>query len=400
MKSKFDIHFCGNESEESKTLEAYLQGQTWFSCQRNYSADESSLPWVEPGRNSTAEAIILCLDNNWSNTLSLLDNVKKHNTLPFIVIGPGENVQAMRSAMQAGAKDYIPFPINSQEATRILLELCNQQVSLQQNKEQKITTIINSKGGCGSSFITTHLAHVMAAYNKLHTLILDFDLQFGVQNLNLDMQIDNKLTDVLGMVNGLDAVALHGYTQKHSNGLYLLSESVDDIVLPEEISLPQVERLIDLSSNAFDQVVIDLPRQIDTLFSTIVSKSHHIVLVLQQSISAVRDTRRLLTILKQEFDIPEERITVLINRYDEQSALTLDALKSTINHSNFSVLPNDYRRASVAIDTATPLYTQAPSAPLTKAMIELSSHIRGDEEKKVTFLKRAFGSLMGKRKIA
>lgn len=400
MKNKFNIHFCGNESEQSKTLEAFLQGQTWFSCIRHYSPDENTLPWVENKSNKSAEVVVLCLDDNWLNTLSLLHKEKNNKKAPYIVIGPGDNVQAMRSAMQAGAKDYIPFPVESEEVTRILLELCNQQVSSLQKKEQKITTIINAKGGCGSSFITTHLAHVMSAYNKLHTLILDFDLQFGVQNLNLDMQIDNKLTDVLGMVNGLDAVALHGYTHKHSNGLYLLSENIEDIVLPEEISLPQVERLLSLSANAFDQVIIDLPRQIDSLFSTIVSKSDHIVLVLQQSISAVRDTKRLLSILKQEFDIPEERITVLINRYDDQNALTLNALKSTIDHSNFSTLPNDYRRAATAIDTATPLYSQAPSAPLTKALINFSSQLRGDEEKKVAFLQRAFGSFMKKKKIA
>ena len=164
------------------------------------------------------------------------------------------------------------------------------------------------------------------------------------------------------------------------------------------MSPEKIEKLISLSSEAFDHTVIDLPRQIDAMFASTVVKSSRIILVMQQTLAHVRDTKRLLPILTQEFEVPKEHITVILNRYEAEHAITIKDIEKTINHRPLIVLPNDYKRAVKAVEVAKPFVDFAPKTSLAKAFTEITQDLTGapkEEKEKVTFFKRAVAAIVG-----
>lgn len=399
MDKRININLIGNPSDDVKSVEDSLRGRKSVKLHLfNYLSEliNDDAHFLDP-RSIT----ILCLEDDWKE---VLNSAKEYTNLTdgrLLVIGP-ENTQAMRAAMRLDVHDYFSNPVDLDELSNAITELTNKLQQIDASKEHAlVTTVINTAGGSGGSFISTNMAHLLTTEHKQNVALLDMDLQFGSQSLNLDLSQQYGISDVLANVDKLDSVALPAYFSKHKSGVQVMGEKLEDIVIPGELPPENIEKFVSLCSKTFNHTIIDLPRQIDTLFAAVVARSHRIVLVMQQTLAHVRDTKRLLTILLQEFEIPKDHIIVLINRYDENHAISQADIENTIGHTTGIKLPNDYERAVKATELAKPFVESAPNTPLAKGLVELAQKIAGNykaEEKEKPLLKRAFGGIFGSKK--
>ena len=390
MIKKAEILLTGKKSKEAGAIESFLHDQPWFDIASEFGDVEASLSRLKHSDRKTPDIVVIFLGENWQDELKAAADANNGN-FDLIVMGPPDNAQIMRQAMKIGARDYMSRKVSHEELVETLREISRNRSNL-----KSVISVLNSKGGSGASFVAANLAHIMAARDKLNVALFDFDYQFGNQALNFNLEIEKGLSELLADVRSIDAVALKGYMVKHASGLYLLGDKLDPVTLPQDIRIDALDRVTDLLAQAFDQVIIDLPRQIDQLFLSVVSRSNRVILVMQQTLPHIMDTKRLLNILRYEFDVPREKITVLLNRYNEKSTLSIEKIEEAIGHSPLVLIPNDYKRVATVMDTATPLYEYAPTAPLTKALGALAFQLAGGEEdKSKPFFKRAFPSLFG-----
>lgn len=385
----------GYRSEHLSVIDAYLRAQPWFIVTSAFV--DAGQPFVWPRADDLHRPDIVVAELTAANRQADL-RVMALNRAQFelIAIGPANDVQLMRLAIKAGARDYMAQPVAKEELSESLRAIARERFSTQEDAANKVTTVINAKGGSGASFVAANLAHLMVVQDKLQTLLLDLDYQFGVQALNFDLRVNDGFKEILEKTAGLDSVALKGYLAKHASGLYLLGEKSEAVILASELKIDAVDALFDLINQGFDHAVVDLPRLIDPLFSRVISRSSHVVLVMQQTIPHVRDTKRLLSILRQEFDMAADDITVVMNRFDKTSPITEADITSTLNHAPLLLLPNDYERVAMSLNSSTQLFNIAPTAPLTKALIGLSQRVRGRVDSPKNFLKRSFAGLFGR----
>ncbi len=399
MEKRINVNLVGNQTDDITSLENALRDnnniETYFYSEiSDYVSDAKNF-------SNPRSITILNLTTDWQETL---DNIKQYSNLTngsLLVVGP-ENTQAMRATLRLNAHDYFSNPINTTEISEAIEEL-TQKLSKSNVEETKpqVATIINTEGGSGSSFIATNIAHLLATAHLQKVALLDMDVQFGSQSLNLDLAQQYGISDVLSSIGKLDSIALPSYMAKHKSGVHVLGEKLEDIVIPSEIPPENIEKLITLCSQTFTHTIIDLPRQIDSLFATVVTKSDRVVLVMQQTLAHVRDTKRLLTILTQEFEVPKNQITLIVNRHDEKHAISKKDIENTVGHPTAFILPNDYERAVKATELAKPFVDSAPNTPLAKGLQELSLKILGDNHPKKANTpaeKFSWGGLFGGKK--
>ncbi len=391
MQAKLDIVLAGSASDALNVVETALRTHDGYTLTRRPTVDDATFL-----QDTHVDVVLLCIGENWQAELNALPDDDGGPAL--IVVGPAD-MQAMRSAMRRGARDYFAQPVQLEELRASLAAFAQRPVTKSTRRSPQVTAFINAAGGSGASFIAENVAHIMAAQQKQHVALLDLDFQFGSQALNLDLPLHYGLSEVLAMVKKLDAVAIQGYFSRHRSGLHVLGEKLDDVILPGDIPADDVERLLNLAGDAFDHTVIDLPRQIDTLFATVAANANRVVLVMQQTLAHVRDTKRLLTILLEEFQIPRERIFVVLNRFDDNHAITVRDIEQTIDHKPVVVLPNDYQRAVKATEVAKPFVDYAPAAPLAKSLAKIAEMVGGratvTQGNERPLLKRAFASILG-----
>jgi pilus assembly protein CpaE len=326
------------------------------------------------------DILLLVLSAAWEEDLRAFQSHTTSERPAMIVIGPAGDTQVMRKAMQAGARDFFTYPAPLEELLASTLQIAKSVYSPATTARGTLTAIINATNGSGGSFLACNIAQMMTVHSKLKVALIDMDLQFGNLPLYLDINIRNHFSEALGAIEQLDAVALEGYMSKHSSGLHLLASSAEEVLLPWEISERDLNRLVDVALHAYQQVIIDLPRQIDALTSTILERADNVLIVMQESLTSIRDAKRLLRIVQRDLAILDARIHIVVNRHQDKGAISLADLRDSLKVPSFLLVPNDFKRVMDAINTGVSLLESEKNAAITKAILKIAKKLSGEAQ--------------------
>lgn len=332
-----------------------------------------------PAALPQAEAAVLDLGEHGVDVLR--DWTARAPAMPLIVVGPANESQLMRRAMQAGARDYLTQPLAADQLVEAVQQVLRDSARAVPGERQgRLTAVINAKGGSGGSFVACNLAHVFAAHLERPTALLDMDLQFGALPLLLDLNTRDTLFEAIGAAEHLDPVALKGYMTKHKSGLHVLGAMSEQLVMPAEVSVEAVERLLGVALQAYAHVVVDLPRQIDSLTGVVLSSADRVLVVTQQSFAHLRDTKRMLGLLQSYVGVPGDRISLIINRYQDKLQIGTADFVDAVRPSDIQLVPNDFQHVTEALNLGVPVYEGARNAPVTKALCVIAERIDKAEE--------------------
>ncbi|WP_417534626.1 AAA family ATPase [Marinobacterium stanieri] len=329
------------------------------------------------GLEKLPDLLIFRVGETWQAELEALCARPAITRVPTLIISADEDAQAMRLSMQAGARDFFPEPLEDGDLLRVVDQLYREAMDQQGALNAHLTVVMNAKGGSGASLLATNLAHQMAVERLRKVVLVDLDLQFGSLSHYLDLNPQRGIKQALENVDELDSVALGGYLATHVSGLKVLSSETDRLLLNEEVSSDQLLHLFKLLGKDYQHLVVDLPRQIDLVTTTVLEHADQIVLTLQQGITYLRDAARLIEVMRRDLDIPDHRILVVVNRYDKSAPITLDEVAKALHHQPIITLPNDFKHVCESLNTGMPLLQVARRAPISRAIHHLSEQVAG-----------------------
>jgi pilus assembly protein CpaE len=316
-----------------------------------------------------------------SNEEELIHLVERPSELrpATLVVGPQGNTKLMRLAMKAGACDYLEHPVDPAdflEAIESVWKSLRYQVS---DESGGLVAVVSAKGGSGGSFLTVNIAHIMAAELKYRVAMLDLDMQFGSLGHYLDLKSQHGLLGALDVAEDLDAVAMDAYMAKHPSGLSLLGPLDEELVLTRDIPLDRFRHLLDLVKDTYNYTFVDQPRQIDDVSAAVYEHADRVVLVVQQDLANIRDANRLRKILTSQLAVPEDRVLVVVNRYDKSNPVELDDICKSLGVEKESVLlvPNHYRDVAESVNMGIPMLEHARNSAVTTGIIALANRISG-----------------------
>ena len=343
------------------------------------------------GLEQMPDLLLLRVSHLWREELDALLRRPAHERPPLLVCGPLEEREGMRLAMQAGARDFLPEPVVAEELLAAL-ERMAREAQTGQATGGKLMAVMNAKGGSGATLLACNLAHQLSAQGG-STLLLDLDLQFGSVAHCLDVLPAHSHVDVLRQIDELDSVALRGFCSHFSPTLHVLGGRSGELCLPQDVRLEQLDTLLRLARSSYDWVVVDLPRQIDHLTGVTLEQADRVYVVVQQSLSHLKDATRLVRIMRDDLGVQGSRLQVVINRYDKASPVSLQDIAEALRCPDLQKLPNDYATVSESQNTGVPLQLHAPRAPVTVGMRELSQTLLGTHAAEQGLLKRTFSRL-------
>jgi pilus assembly protein CpaE len=294
---------------------------------------------------------------------------------PMVVVSESGDVTTMRLAMQAGARDFLPYS----EASNILksVEAVFDEMTTQSSTGGELVAVINAKGGAGATFLACNLAHLAVCATQESAAIIGLDMQFPTLPSYFDMKLKHGLLQALDSVNELDAVALDAIMASHASGLKILAARPGDFRFAYEDLAEQTDSLFDLLLSNYKHVIVDLPRRLDEVNAQVVSRASRIVLVVQQSLPHIQDATRLRQLLRDQLGVPVDRLVVVVNRYSKSSEIQLDDIEKALPGSEILTVPNHFKIVSESINLGIPMYEHARQSTITRALISLQSRIIG-----------------------
>ena len=374
MSNKLEILLSGKSVQLTAQVESLLKKYPDYdvTTQNNH---ESNSPLI--AGSAMPHLIILAISDNWKDELNSLADIPGHLRPFVLIIGSDEQREAMRMAMRVGAKDFLSDPINEQELLNAVKTIDHERSLLGNQRPSKMTVVMNAKGGSGATMLACNIATIMSQHLKARTALVDLDVQFGSLPLYFDMMPDHSILEALEIIGNLDTTGLDGYMMQHQSGLRILGSRPEKVVLSDEVSVNRLGLLLDMLQQDNEEVVVDVPRQIDHITTTVLERANRIIIVTQQTLTHMRDTVRLLGILKDELLIPDDRIQLVVNRHDKASVVTIDDINKTLQADSAFLIPNDYKNVMQSENIGIPLNEYAKNSHITSTLIALTEQLLG-----------------------
>ncbi|WP_218944125.1 AAA family ATPase [Marinobacter changyiensis] len=377
MRYQMEILLAGCSREGLSTLENLLAARREVRVTTKVLADSR----VDPLRDVSPmpDAMVLMVSENWRAELAALTERPASSRPPLLVIGEKDNADLIRVAMRAGARDFLSMPVDEAEIGQFIGQLQRDQRSQSSHKTARLTAVINAKGGSGASMVAANLAHILAKSIQKRTVLLDMDMQFGALPLYFNLTPRNGLVRALELVDSLDLMALEGYVLTHQSGLDLMAATSEDKVTIADVPEDRVEMLLKLLGEAYEDIVVDLPRWISGATAMTLEHADHVLVVMEQGIAHLRDAQRLVSILRTELNVLNSQIIVVVNRFSKSSPVSLKDINGALPELRIVTLPNDYKRVSQSINIGSPLLESVSGASITRELVKMARSLSEGE---------------------
>ena len=373
MIDLLNVLVIGRTSEGVGKIAATLDNQHKISVTTHVQADNRAPPLA--GEKEPPGALLLAVEDDWQVNLRELVNSLPPAHPPFFVISPQNDMNLLRAAMRAGARDVFAMPFKPEELISAVAQVAEEERLRTGKTRNKLYAFMNAKGGSGASFLATNLAVILARTKERKTLLVDLDFQFGSLPTYLNMPVRNGLIKALELVDTLDQLSMQGYTQAHDSGLDVLAAAMDDIILPEDVSEARITELLEVLQGIYRNIVVDLPHRIDAANAAVLLRADRIVLVAQQTITHLHDTKRLIALLQEQLGIPGDRLLLVLNRASKKDEVRLADFSKVLPGLTVVKVPGDYRHVAESINLGVPLSQSAKFSGLARCLDDLATTI-------------------------
>jgi len=395
MAQKLRVLLASRSANALRLLSESLAGAKDFACTTRLISNGHTDPLHDV--HPVPDVLVLRFDAESLAELATLGQSSPDTRPPLIVVGPASSPEAMRLAIRSGARDFLAEPLNAEDFIAAVERLRHEPRRASHPPQQaEVTIVLGAAGGVGASFVACNLACALAADQRAPTLLVDLDVNCAPLTSFLDLAPERGLPAALGEVEFLDQHALAGYVSKHRSGLHLLGAPSKSPLFEKDLDASRFATLMGVLSERYRNVVVDGSHVLGELGSMTLGMSRNVVVVVQQSVVQLKQAARLLRILFADYGVPDDRITVVVNRYLKRSTVALADIQHTLARQKLVVVPNHYKSVLSSVDGGVPLLEFEPASPAARAIIELQRALSGEPRaERAGLLRRALPIFSG-----
>ena len=203
----------------------------------------------------------------------------------------------------------------------------------------KKIVITSGKGGVGKTTVTANLGMALAKSGYRVCLI---DLDFGLNNLDVTLGLENKITyDILDVAENRCRAKQALIQDQNVKNLYVLPSGA--YKNGNSLSGQQIKLIIENLSPLFDYCLIDCPAGIDIGFHRAVACADQAIVVVTPTLTSLRDADKVIQVLKS---YKLDNVGIVINRTRgdliiSQKILSPYQIESLLKTSLIGVLPEE-----------------------------------------------------------
>jgi pilus assembly protein CpaE len=335
----------------------------------------------------SASPTILFVDMSESgdplNDINALAEVCEPGTV-VIAAGQVNDVRLYRDLVASGIQDYLLKPFSTDQAREAIahaqLTLAGPRASDPvADRPHLMTAVIGVRGGVGASTIATSLGWLLGESEGRSTALLDLDVHFGTGALAFDVEPGRGLTDAIDNPSRIDGLFIERAMVKATDKLSVLSAEapLNQPLLTDGSAFYQLQEEL---RGAFEATVLDLPRQMLIHHPHLLQDVQQVVLVVELTLAAARDTIRLLSWFKA--NVPGAQVVIVANRVLSSglAEISRKEFEDSIERKIDMVVPYDAKLFAQAAKLGKPVAEIGKSGKTTAPMVMLASRISSVSE--------------------
>lgn len=395
MSSTLKVLLASRSRAALATLKEQLSGESRYDLHTRHIENGHADPLH--GLSLAPDVVVMTLTERGHQDLTELTKEQHALRPPMIVTAEHGDAQTMRLAMQAGARDFLPGALEAEDLIASIDRAAAQIVKPADERASSLIAVVNAKGGSGATFVASNLAYILSGVSKKSTALMSLDMQFESLTPYFDATLKHGLMEALEAADELDSVALDAYMTQHGSGLRLLAARPE--VSFENLSDRSTElgTLLDKMTAHYECVLVDMPRRVDRYTRAVLERATRVVLVVQQTLSHLRDAKRMMQIFR-DYGVSRDEVLVVVNRFEKSSLIDMDDIRRALHGAQAVSIPSDFKTVAESINLGVPMYEHARSSGVTKALTGLATSLggRADERASGGLFSKALSSLLRK----
>jgi pilus assembly protein CpaE len=281
--------------------------------------------------------------------------------------------QLIVNAMRAGVREYIERPTTTTDLLEAFVRLtATRRKPGRENSRGKVFTIVNAKGGSGSTTVAVNLALALQAIHH-NTALVDL-APLGHCALHLNLKPTFTISDALTNLHRLDSSLLDSFMARHDRGLHVLAGAPTPT--PIEPSASDFARLFDTLVGLFHYIVVDASSRLDSATRLVSNLSEKIMLIAHADVASLWSAGRVAQYLGESGS--RDRFGLVFNRYRKVPGFNEAETEAAIGAPVLWRIPNQYFAVSTAIDRGIPLMHQS-NTEIARSISGLAEYLTKDD---------------------
>lgn len=311
------------------------------------------------------------------------------DTLPdvsVVIVSVQEEFQALKRALQAGAKEYLLKPFSSESmltAIRNVYSRDEQQkrvatsaiLSDRFKTRSRIMTFVSAKGGVGKTMLSVNLGVELARRGK-SVVLVDLDLAFGDVTTLLGISDTQRTIYTLLLEGQGYADVVHTYLTRHDTGLHVLPAPAA-VEQGEYITPSFIQGLLRTLRKNFDYVIVDTANPLQDMFFAAIDAADDVFIVSTADLASVRDNRRMLNVVTTlGYDL-----SLWKSLYVERGMLPGTMAEEVLSLETYSTIGFDSLATSAAVNLGIPVVLQTKRTRIAHDIQHIAQKIASTENR-------------------
>ncbi len=251
--------------------------------------------------------------------IDTLERLKKSHfaKVPVVAISNHLDQRIVRGLMQLKVDDWLPAGCPASEIRGSCENVIRTRLTEAGDGEAKCTAFFPAAGGCGNTTLAIEAAFLIGNRKKelQSTCLADLNFEDGAVADHLDLTPSFQLSELSQNSLRLDRQLLDVMLTRHRSGLAVLAapRAPGQFV---NIGEDLVASILGLLSEAFDHLIIDLPKKWAPWTDNIIWGSDRIFVVTGFTVPALRHSRFLADAISSKA-APKTDVSVIVNKFHE-----------------------------------------------------------------------------------
>lgn len=285
-------------------------------------------------------------------------------------------------ALRFGVKECFTHPIRPEEFQEALDRLPQAFPPVEPVNRTQIITFLGCKGGVGTTFLTANLAYLLSQGEKNQVLAIDLDLRYGQMVYFFDAKPQYTMSEVIDNVEHLDDAYLKSLFFQWDKSLQILPAPAR-LEEAEAVTSDNLEKVLSVIKNLsiYSHVLVDAGHHLDEVSIKALEVADRVVLVANQSVPALSNTRKVLEILEL-IGLGEVNLEIWLNSWKKKGDLSLADVEKFLGREVKGTVPSSPAEVGASINEGVPLVKTSPSLAICQELKNLAGRFSEEVDQK------------------